>query len=92
MSRGTAGTNRTSKDLNLIMQLLINIVNHLQGFYGEVFKGMLEYLNAEQEPRKVAVKKLKSSAQTSTIQDFEREINIMKVVVMLKFMNSLLYI
>lgn len=50
-----------------------------QGFYGEVFKGTLEFANGQNgEPRKVAVKKLKSSAVSSCLQDFEREINIMK--------------
>lgn len=53
----------------------------LQGFYGEVYKGTLEYLgNEEVEPRMVAVKKLKANAVASCLQDFEREINIMKVV------------
>ncbi|CAG9813018.1 unnamed protein product [Phaedon cochleariae] len=50
-----------------------------QGFYGEVYKGTLECVDGqEQEPRQVAVKKLKSSAVSSCLQDFEREINIMK--------------
>nr|CAI5847140.1 unnamed protein product [Callosobruchus analis] len=50
-----------------------------QGFYGEVYKGTLEYIDGEdKEPRKVAVKKLKATAKSSCLQDFEREINIMK--------------
>ncbi|KAG5896414.1 hypothetical protein JTB14_022497 [Gonioctena quinquepunctata] len=50
-----------------------------QGFYGEVFKGTLECVDGESEDlRKVAVKKLKSSALSSCLQDFEREIDIMK--------------
>ncbi|XP_023023371.1 tyrosine-protein kinase hopscotch isoform X3 [Leptinotarsa decemlineata] len=50
-----------------------------QGFYGEVFKGTLECVDGDSEDlRKVAVKKLKSSALSSCLQDFEREINIMK--------------
>lgn len=33
----------------------------------------------DSEPKKVAVKKLKTNAISSCLQDFEREINIMKV-------------
>ncbi|XP_044265655.1 tyrosine-protein kinase hopscotch [Tribolium madens] len=52
-----------------------------QGFYGEVYKGTLEYPgNPEIEPRIVAIKKLKSSTLSSCLQDFEREINIMKTL------------
>ncbi|CAH1999123.1 unnamed protein product [Acanthoscelides obtectus] len=52
-----------------------------QGFYGEVYKGTLEYIDGEdKEPRKVAVKKLKTTAKSSCLQDFEREINIMKAL------------
>ncbi|CAG9828556.1 unnamed protein product [Diabrotica balteata] len=50
-----------------------------QGFYGDVFQGMLEFVDSQDgEPRKVAVKKLKASSVSSCLQDFEREINIMK--------------
>ncbi|KAB0805260.1 hypothetical protein PPYR_02230 [Photinus pyralis] len=52
-----------------------------QGFYGEVYKGTLEYLGDEDsEPRLVAVKKLKTSAVSTCLQDFEREISIMKTL------------
>ncbi|KAL3288358.1 hypothetical protein HHI36_002806 [Cryptolaemus montrouzieri] len=53
-----------------------------QGFYGEVYKATLEYYDNESEksPRQVAVKKLKSSGISSSLQDFEREINIMKTL------------
>lgn len=45
-----------------------------------MYKGTLEYLGNEQYDQKlVAVKKLKSNAIASCLQDFEREINIMKV-------------
>ncbi|CAH1103307.1 unnamed protein product [Psylliodes chrysocephalus] len=50
-----------------------------QGFYGEVFKGTLESVDGlEEEPKRVAVKKLKTFAESTCLQDFEREINIMK--------------
>ncbi|XP_030744957.1 tyrosine-protein kinase JAK2 isoform X2 [Sitophilus oryzae] len=50
------------------------------GFYGDVYRGTLEYFNnPDIEPRVVAVKKLKSSAMSSScLADFEREIKIMK--------------
>lgn len=54
-----------------------------QGFYGEVYKATLEYYDSETEqpPRQVAVKKLKSmGASLSSLQDFEREIDIMKTL------------
>ncbi|KAF5274388.1 hypothetical protein FQA39_LY07268 [Lamprigera yunnana] len=52
-----------------------------QGFYGEVYKGTLEYLGDKDcEPRQVAVKKLKASAVSTGLQDFEREISIMKTL------------
>lgn len=52
-----------------------------QGFYGEVYKGTLEYLsNPDMEPRIVAIKKLKTNALPSCLEDFEREINIMKTL------------
>lgn len=51
-----------------------------QGFYGEVYRGTLTYYlgNEEVEDKKVAVKKLKTGAMSSGLQDFEREIDIMK--------------
>ncbi|XP_018575344.1 tyrosine-protein kinase hopscotch [Anoplophora glabripennis] len=52
-----------------------------QGFYGEVYRASLESVNRpDEKPRKVAVKKLKATALSSCIQDFEREINIMKAL------------
>lgn len=50
-----------------------------QGHYGDVYKGMLEYIpsNEEKPPRQVAVKKLKTNADSST---FYREIEIMKML------------
>ncbi|XP_045460768.1 tyrosine-protein kinase hopscotch isoform X2 [Harmonia axyridis] len=53
-----------------------------QGFYGEVYKATLEYYDntVQNNPRQVAVKKLKSSGISSSLQDFEREINIMKTL------------
>lgn len=63
-------------DCNVILQGRIG-----QGFYGEVYKGTLEYLgDKDSEPRQVAVKKLKTSAVSTCIQDFEREISIMKTL------------
>ncbi|CAG9764694.1 unnamed protein product [Ceutorhynchus assimilis] len=50
-----------------------------QGFYGDVFRGMLQDLSNDTcEPITVAVKKLKSFAVSTCVQDFEREISIMK--------------
>lgn len=61
-------------DYNVVLQGRIG-----QGFYGEVYRGTLEYVGDKDiEPRQVAVKKLKSSAQVSALQDFEREIDIMQ--------------
>nr|XP_018902060.1 PREDICTED: tyrosine-protein kinase hopscotch [Bemisia tabaci] len=51
-----------------------------QGFYGEVYKGLLEHVVKEVEPKIVAVKKLKPSAVPSILQDFDREIAIMKTL------------
>ncbi|KAG8222937.1 hypothetical protein J437_LFUL000232 [Ladona fulva] len=48
-----------------------------QGFYGEVYRGVLER-DKDSEPEPIAVKKLKTSALLSNMQDFEREIQIMK--------------
>lgn len=51
-----------------------------QGFYGEVYLGLLERDNAEEGgSQQVAVKKLKMKAAQQDLQDFEREIEIMKV-------------
>lgn len=64
-----------NQDHHLVLQGRIG-----QGFYGEVYRGMLEYVGSEdKEPQMVAVKKLKPNAVGSCQQDFEREINIMKV-------------
>lgn len=63
-------------DYNVVLQGRIG-----QGFYGEVYRGTLEYVGDKDiEPRQVAVKKLKSSAMASGLQDFEREIAIMKTL------------
>ncbi|KAF2897768.1 hypothetical protein ILUMI_08399 [Ignelater luminosus] len=63
-------------DCNVILQGRIG-----QGFYGEVFKGTLEYLNdQDKEPRQVAIKKLRKDAVSTCLQDFEREISIMKTL------------
>ncbi|XP_060536177.1 uncharacterized protein LOC132708084 [Cylas formicarius] len=53
-----------------------------QGFYGEVFKGQLEKTGSNgMEVKRVAVKRLKSSTESSLcLQDFEREIEIMKTL------------
>lgn len=50
----------------------------MQGFYGEVYKGTLER-DKDMEPQLVAIKKLKTNAVETSLQDFEREITIMKV-------------
>lgn len=63
-------------DYNVVLQGRIG-----QGFYGEVYRGTLEYVGDKDiEPRQVAIKKLKSSALASSVQDFEREIAIMKTL------------
>ncbi|KAI4469186.1 tyrosine-protein kinase hopscotch [Holotrichia oblita] len=50
-----------------------------QGFYGDVYRATLEKIGDEDyEPRQVAVKKLKKAPELSHLQDFEREICIMK--------------
>nr|XP_022913814.1 tyrosine-protein kinase hopscotch [Onthophagus taurus] len=52
-----------------------------QGFYGEVYKGLLERnYDSKTGPILVAVKKLKKTAVSSSRQDFEREIEIMKAL------------
>jgi serine/threonine protein kinase len=50
----------------------------VQGFYGEVYKGILEQ-DKDMEPQVVAIKKLKTNAVETSLQDFEREVTIMKV-------------
>ncbi|XP_034246604.1 tyrosine-protein kinase hopscotch [Thrips palmi] len=61
-------------DVNVVLQGRIG-----QGFYGEVYKGTLERLDSS-ETEQVAVKKLRSDALSTTLADFEREINIMKTL------------
>ncbi|KAF7385653.1 hypothetical protein HZH66_011495 [Vespula vulgaris] len=52
-----------------------------QGFYGEVYKGILERDGGKDiEPQQVAVKKLKTRALEADLRDFEREISIMKTL------------
>lgn len=47
-----------------------------------MYRGTLEYVGDKDiEPRQVAVKRLKSSAHSAGLQDFEREIDIMQVSV-----------
>lgn len=60
-------------DVNVVLQGRIG-----QGFYGEVYKGTLERMDCEAEL--VAVKKLRTDALSTTLADFEREINIMKTL------------
>jgi serine/threonine protein kinase len=63
----------------------------VQGFYGEVYKGTLEQ-DKDTEPQLVAIKKLKMNAVATSLQDFEREINIMKVSYFLnQFDNFVLF-
>ncbi|XP_043290064.1 tyrosine-protein kinase JAK2 isoform X2 [Venturia canescens] len=63
-------------DCNVILQGRIG-----QGFYGEVYRGILERDNAEDaEPQEVAVKKLRTRALEADLRDFEREISIMKTL------------
>lgn len=45
-----------------------------------MYQGTLEYYEEDNEPRKVAVKKLKTNAVAACLQDFEREISIMKTL------------
>ncbi|KAK6642747.1 hypothetical protein RUM43_004249 [Polyplax serrata] len=59
------------KNCNVVLQGRIG-----QGFYGEVYKGILE--RADREPQLVAVKKLKANALSTTRHDLEREISIME--------------
>jgi len=54
------------------------LYDFIQGFYGEVYKGTLEQ-DKDMEPQLVAIKKLKTNAVETSLQDFEREITIMKV-------------
>jgi len=51
-----------------------------QGFYGDVYRGILERESMNKEPEMVAVKRLKGDAISSCLQDFEREIAIMKTL------------
>ncbi|XP_046997738.1 tyrosine-protein kinase hopscotch [Schistocerca americana] len=62
------------EDYNVVLQGRIG-----QGFYGEVYKGSMER-GGDIEPQLVAIKKLKTSALATSMQDFEREIAIMKTV------------
>lgn len=64
-------------DCNVILQGKIG-----QGFYGEVYRGTLERENGKDiEPQQVAIKKLKKKRALETdINDFEREITIMKTL------------
>lgn len=66
---------------NLILQGRIG-----QGFYGEVFKATIEWVDDDgrnkDEPELVAVKKLKKMHLETDVNDFEREIEIMKVTFM----------
>ncbi|XP_015172173.1 PREDICTED: tyrosine-protein kinase hopscotch isoform X1 [Polistes dominula] len=50
-----------------------------QGFYGEVYKGMLDK-KKDTEPEIVAVKRLKSHTLEANVHDFQREISIMKTL------------
>lgn len=52
-----------------------------QGFYGEVYLGIMEKEDNATSPVQVAVKKLKNLGDTELrdINDFQREIDIMKV-------------
>ena len=59
--------------------MLISFLLFFQGFYGEVYKGTLEQ-DKDMEPQLVAIKKLKTNAVETSLQDFEREITIMKVL------------
>ncbi|CAK9814452.1 Tyrosine-protein kinase hopscotch [Anthophora quadrimaculata] len=63
-------------DCNVIQQGRIG-----QGYYGEVYRGILERENGKDvEPQQVAIKKLKTRALEADIRDFEREIAIMKTL------------
>ena len=66
-------------DCNVIFQGRIG-----QGFYGEVFLGTLER-EGNRDPKQVAVKKLKVNAIEAGVKDFEREIDIMKVIFLIKY-------
>ena len=61
-------------EYNIVLQGRIG-----QGFYGEVFKGLLECIDDKTRSRRVAIKKLKTSGTSpANLMDFEREITIMK--------------
>ncbi|XP_071446998.1 tyrosine-protein kinase hopscotch [Hetaerina americana] len=61
-------------ECNIVLQGRIG-----QGFYGEVYRGRLER-DKDCDEEVVAVKKLKTNALTSCIEDFQREIDIMKTL------------
>ncbi|XP_046399545.1 tyrosine-protein kinase JAK2 [Ischnura elegans] len=61
-------------DCNIVLQGRIG-----QGFYGEVYRGRLER-DKDCEEEVVAVKKLKTNALLSCLEDFQREIDIMKTL------------
>lgn len=65
------------ENYNVILQGRIGV-----GFYGEVYQGTLESVSGKDdvEPRQVAIKKLKMQAIEANLRDFEREIDIMKVI------------
>lgn len=70
-----------TSDCNVILQGKIG-----QGFYGEVYRGTLEKENSkDSEPQRVAVKKLKMRSVEADLRDFEREISIMKVILLFYF-------
>jgi hypothetical protein len=57
------------------------LLTHLQGFYGDVYKGCMGIIEDDKDKEvQVAVKRLKRNAILSCRQDFEREISIMKVL------------
>lgn len=57
----------------------ITLFRFTQGYYGEVYRGMLEHI-FEKQQQLVAVKKMKLHAITTSSQaDFDREISIMLV-------------
>lgn len=75
-------------DCNIILQGRIG-----QGFYGEVYRGTLERENGKDiEPQQVAIKKLKTRALEADIRDFEREIAIMKVNLMIQLTFNLFFV
>ncbi|XP_034935206.1 tyrosine-protein kinase hopscotch [Chelonus insularis] len=74
--RQMQGIYELDADCNVIFQGKIG-----QGFYGEVYRGILEKNNTKDaEPQQVAIKKLKTKALEADLRDFEREIAIMKTL------------